>query len=242
MSDLRRLSDRLLFTPTQPVQLSSEEKLQSTIDTMMRILAEEGGIGISANQCAEIFAPIPSISIVGFASEVALKRAQARYPNLEIPSAEIVINPKLIERSDETYFPSNGEGCLSVPFWFRGKVRRHRWVVVRYQDRQGKVHEKNFSDLKAHIIQHEIDHLQGLIFLQRVISDMTESQREHFLTLIDEILENPSPPDQRAQTPTLAIDRDDQGNPVIIDELIKGTFSALDPVDLRGLRSMSSMK
>lgn len=236
MNNVRCFGDTLLFTPTHRVDFSTEKNLQKIIETMMSLAIEEGGVGIAANQCAQIPAPVPSIIIVGYASEAALARAQKRYPNRQIPKAEVLINPHIVEISPEIYFPITGEGCISLPCFFRGKVHRHHWVVIRYQDIQGNFHEELFTELRAHIVQHEIDHLNGIVFVHRLINDMSDSQRQQFATLIDEILENPSPVSEQTDIPTLAVDRDSQGHPVIIPEHIKMTFSHLEPAILRSLK------
>lgn len=236
MNSVRYFGDTLLFTPTHRVDFSTDKHIQNIIDTMMALASEEGGVGIAANQCAQIPAPVPSIIIVGYASEVALARAQKRYPNMDIPKAEVLINPHIVERSPEIYFPITGEGCVSLPCFFRGKVHRHRWVVIRYQDIQGNFHEELFTELRAHIVQHEIDHLNGLVFIHRLINDMSASQRQQFAVLIDEIIQDPSPISQQPDVPTLAVDRDAQGHPVIIPEHIKITFSNLEPDILQSLK------
>lgn len=78
----------------------------------------------------------------------------------------MVINPKLISVSKKTkkYF----EGCLSIPGTW-GQVRRHLSIKVSYQDERGKVTTKTLTGLLAHIFQHEIDHLKGVLFSERVL-------------------------------------------------------------------------
>ncbi len=236
MHSVRCFGDPLLFTPTHRVDFSAEKNIQNTIDIMISLAIEEGGVGIAANQCAQIPAPVPSIIIVGYASETALERAQKRYPNMPIPKAEVLINPHIVERSPEIYFPITGEGCISVPCFFRGKVHRHRWVVIRFQDIQGNFHEELFTELRAHIVQHEIDHLNGIVFVHRLINDMSDSQRQQFALLIEEILENPFPLSEQPDVPTLAVDRDNLGHPLIIPDRIKLTFSNLEPEILQSLK------
>ncbi len=77
-----------------------------------------------------------------------------------------VINPKIISTGKGTkkYF----EGCLSTPnLW--GEVKRHLQVKVSYQDEKGQLQTKVVKGLLAHIFQHEIDHLNGIIFQDRVL-------------------------------------------------------------------------
>lgn len=236
MLNIRCFGDATLFTATKQVDFNTTDNLEVTIDKMLNTLRKHGGVGIAANQCLAVPAPAPSIIIVGIADDATLAKAQARYPAQLIPKAEVLINPRITERSTETYFPSVGEGCLSLPCSFRGKIARHRWVVVRYQDKQGKTHEENFTELRAHIVQHEVDHLLGVVFMHRLLEDMTPGQRQHTDSLIDKILAEPLPSKDIAPPPTLAIDRDAQGRPLIKDELFKKTLSTLDKPVLIALK------
>lgn len=78
----------------------------------------------------------------------------------------VIINPKILSHSKatKTYF----EGCLSVPdIW--GEVKRHTWVKVSYQDISGNNITKTLKGIPAWIFQHEVDHLTGSLFTQRVL-------------------------------------------------------------------------
>jgi len=91
------------------------------------------------------------------------------------PKAKIrvFINPEIVKKSDELTqgVPERSnklEGCLSIPnVW--GNVRRATTLTLRFQDETGKVHEEDFSGFLATIIQHETDHLNGILFTQRVL-------------------------------------------------------------------------
>ncbi len=76
----------------------------------------------------------------------------------------VAINPKIIKTSKKMHIV--GEGCLSVPELY-GEVDRHVQVTVRAQDETGAWYERGASDLLAQIIQHEIDHLDGILFTDR---------------------------------------------------------------------------
>ncbi len=231
---VRSFGDQVLFTPTQPVQFLDEEHIAEKIQTMMKVLFEYGGVGVAANQCAEILAPAPSIMIAGVNNPESLLRAQARYPDRLIPEAQVYINPTILQRSLETYFP--GEGCISIPCTFRGKVARHKWIVMQYQNIHGELFENKFTDFTAHILQHECDHLEGVVFMHKLINDMRPSQRNEFSAIIDEILSNPIPLDQQCSKPTLAIDRDESGKLLFDKELIKITLSGLTNTVLLALK------
>ena len=80
---------------------------------------------------------------------------------------EVMINPEIIERSAEMV--KDWEGCLSIP-GLRGEVSRHLSIKVRYQTIEGELVERRFSDFVARIVQHEDDHLHGIVFLDRLES------------------------------------------------------------------------
>lgn len=85
----------------------------------------------------------------------------------------VFINPQILSVSEEMTYEKQKEenkleGCLSIPaIW--GKVNRHQALTLRYQDEHGVVHEEEFSGFPATIIQHETDHVNGILFTHRVI-------------------------------------------------------------------------
>ncbi len=76
-----------------------------------------------------------------------------------------VINPEIIEMSDEKVVDE--EGCLSLPDIFEN-VERAKWIKVRYQDENANFVERTFEDYPARIFQHEYDHLEGILFIDRI--------------------------------------------------------------------------
>jgi len=84
-----------------------------------------------------------------------------------IISSKVLINPKIVEKSVKTSIED--EWCLSLP-WMEWKVKRHHKVKVKYQDIEGKKHEMNLTWLNAGIVQHEIDHLDGILFWDKVLN------------------------------------------------------------------------
>ncbi len=77
----------------------------------------------------------------------------------------VMVNPEIVESSDESYRAE--EGCLSVPdLWEH--FTRPRWVLVRFLDERGQQHERRFEEFASTVIQHEMDHLDGVTILDRV--------------------------------------------------------------------------
>lgn len=95
---------------------------------------------------------------------------------------QVFINPEILQLSEKTNDikkqTENGkleteptqlmEGCLSLPHYY-GPVRRAESVKIKYQDPQMEIHHKTFKGFLAHIIQHEVDHLNGIVFVDRLL-------------------------------------------------------------------------
>ena len=77
-----------------------------------------------------------------------------------------MINPKIIEKSKEMILRE--EACISLPNC-TGMVRRHNSITVEFLDLKGKKQTKKYKEFNAVIIQHEIDHLDGILFMDKVI-------------------------------------------------------------------------
>lgn len=134
-------------------ELHSPE-LQRFIDELIATMRHARGAGLAANQ---VFEPIQVCAI-----EV---RDNPRYPYKPNIPLTVLINPKLEPLSDESF--ENYEGCLSVPN-LRGVVRRHAELRVRALDRHGQPLDFEVRGVSAGTFQHEVDHLWGKLFLDRV--------------------------------------------------------------------------
>lgn len=85
-----------------------------------------------------------------------------------------MINPEIIEKSQEMIVEE--EACLSLPD-LRGNVARHKKITVSYLDEDGKAKTKKYSDFDAIIIQHEIDHLDGVLFIDKMIQSGKKTKK-----------------------------------------------------------------
>jgi len=132
---------------TRPVTHFTDE-LDRLIDDMIETMYAAPGVGLAANQVgslARVFVANPS---------------EDRDPSKLL----VVINPEPVEFAGETVAE---EGCLSLPD-FRDEVRRARRLLIRGLDRTGRPIEIEAQDLLARIVQHELDHLNGLLFVDRL--------------------------------------------------------------------------
>jgi peptide deformylase len=140
--------------------------IQALIDDMIATMRDAKGAGLAANQVHE-------------AVRIAVIEVDhnPRYPYKPPIPLTIVVNP-VIEPLDDEVVEIN-EGCLSVPN-LRGNVLRHVTVRVRYLDRDGIEHDEVKRGLTAGTFQHECDHLDGLLFLDRVVDTRTLTTWEDF--------------------------------------------------------------
>ncbi|HVG63371.1 MAG TPA: peptide deformylase [Hyalangium sp.] len=136
---------KVLTSATQPVT-DFGPALQKLLDEMAEAMKEAKGIGIAANQVGE---PL-RMALVGREDGTFFE----------------IINPQMLERSGEVTWE---EGCLSVPDVWE-KVKRYQKVKVRYQDKTGQWHEVEADGKLAHVFQHEVDHLDGHVFVEHLSS------------------------------------------------------------------------
>jgi peptide deformylase len=140
--------------------------MQRLIDDMIETMRAAGGAGLAANQVGELLRI--------FVVEVA---DNPRYPYKPPVPLTVAVNPVIEPLDDET--AAINEGCLSVP-GLRGEVDRHMRVRVRRLDRHGAVFEEERAGLTAGTFQHELDHLDGVLFLDRVRDPRTFTTWEQF--------------------------------------------------------------
>jgi len=149
-----------------PDELRSDE-IQRLIDDMIETMRAADGAGLAANQVAE------TVRI----AVVEVRPGNPRYPYKPPVPLTVVVNP-VIEPLDDEIEQIN-EGCLSVPN-LRGEVPRHVSIRLGYMDREGAEHDEVRRGLTAGTFQHELDHLDGTLFVDRVTDFSTLSTWEQF--------------------------------------------------------------
>jgi peptide deformylase len=139
-------------------ELTREElrsaEIQGLIDDLIETRRAADGAGLAANQ-VEVAVRIAVAEIEG---------VNPRYPYKPPIPLTVIVNPT-IEPLDDELFEVN-EGCLSVP-GLRGDLRRRVAIRLRYLDREGAEHEEIKRGLTAGTFQHEVDHLDGILFVDR---------------------------------------------------------------------------
>ena len=153
MYELLTLPDERLRQTSQPVVQFDDNLHKFAEDLEQAMLDGQGGVGIAAPQLGVL----QRIVIVDCSLGLHKNKNHGRL---------IMVNPEITEQDGEAL---GREGCLSVPEWV-GTVPRARRITVRYQDLQGKTHELSTKAFEARVIQHEIDHLDGILFIDKVVS------------------------------------------------------------------------
>ena len=160
-----QLGDSVLKTPARRVEPSEivGEVIQSLLRDMRETLAEAGGVGLAAPQVGESLRAILAGSFPTLSS-----------PNRPDQPIRAMINPQIVVASEAT--TSDWEGCLSF-LRFRVQVTRHQTVTVEYLSSEGTVETVAAEGFYARVLQHEIDHLDGILTLDRAESpdDVRES-------------------------------------------------------------------
>jgi peptide deformylase len=169
-----------------PDEIGSPE-IQRLIDDLIETKRATHGAGIAANQVGE---PV-RVAIV------EVEEGNPRYPYKPPEALTVMINPTIESVADETF--EVNEGCLSVPD-LRGYLQRHLSIRVRYLDRDGVEHEDVKRGLTAGSFQHEVDHLDGILFVDRADprtfatwEQFDRHQRDEFVRRVAGLAEEPDP-------------------------------------------------
>jgi peptide deformylase len=149
----------------EPAEIGTP-RIQQLIDDMFETMREYQGVGLAAPQVHQSL----RLFVAGFAPDDEDDDRPSRVPLMTL------INPEILPVGTETV--EDWEGCLSIPD-IRGRVPRSSQISVRAYDRHGKRLEIRASGFTARVIQHETDHLNGVLFFDRMKSFET-------LTFLDE--------------------------------------------------------
>lgn len=153
---IAQLGNPILRRQAQVVENVRDERIQQLVDALITTAVASSGVGIAAPQVSESYRLF-----------IVASRPNPRYPHAPEMEPTPMINPRIVASSPDKV--KGWEGCLSVP-GIRGLVPRAQAIEVEYVSRDGKLHRREFTDFVARIFQHEYDHLDGIVFLDRVES------------------------------------------------------------------------
>ena len=141
--NVRRYGDPILRQKAQPVEAITPE-IRKTLSDMLETMYYQVGIGLAAPQ-------------VGVSLRIILVDDGPRGPRA-------LLNPAIVDQRGSV---RSEEGCLSIPGFF-GEVERSEWVRVEAMDAEGRPLSFEAKGLQARVIQHELDHLDGVLFIDRL--------------------------------------------------------------------------
>jgi peptide deformylase len=156
--EIREMGDPVLREAAREVSaedLASDE-VRRLIDDMIETMRAANGAGLAA----------PQVGVSLRIAVIEIREGNPRYPYKPPIPLTVIVNPELTAL-DEATFATN-EGCLSMPN-VRGDLERFENVGVRYLDRDGDAHEETRRGLTAGTFQHEVDHLDGILFVDRMV-------------------------------------------------------------------------
>ena len=149
-----RIGHPLLLQSAQAVTEFNTPELDALVQDMLDTMKEASGAGLAANQIGVL----KRVVVFGFDKN-------PRYPDRDPLPTTILINPEILPVGNE--MDEGWEGCLSVP-GMRGWVPRHRHIIYRAYDPGGNLFEKEADGFHARVVQHECDHLDGVLYPQRI--------------------------------------------------------------------------
>ena len=169
-----RMGHPVLRAKARPLSASDirSPEIQRLIDDMFDTMHEYQGVGLAAPQVHESL----RIFVAGFSPNHDEDEDDDDRDNRDVPQMAL-INPEITPVGREQV--EDWEGCLSIPD-IRGRVPRHRQISVKAYDRQGKRIDLKVSGFTARVIQHETDHLDGVLFFDRMARFETLTFLEEF--------------------------------------------------------------
>ncbi len=167
-----------------PKEEIKSKYVQDLISFMSKKLAEQiDGVGLAAPQIGvplQIFIVSGKIFLNDEERDIVMEAEKKKKKHkVVIPPDLVCINPMITKTSKDKKW-MDGEGCLSVR-WFYGKVQRALRVTIKAYDREGKSFTRGASGLLSHIFQHEVDHLNGVLFIDKA-KDVKQFEPEEIMS------------------------------------------------------------
>ena len=171
ISKIAQIGSLILRSKAKPVSSPINSEIIELIDSLIATAIDSKGVGIAAPQISQ---PYRLFIMASHPSD--------RYPHAPTMSPTAIINPRILHRGNKIV--KDWEGCLSVPN-VRGLVPRYQSIEVEYTTQAGKIKQEILTDFLARIFQHELDHLDGILFVDRVETESdlyTEAEYREIIT------------------------------------------------------------
>ena len=176
---LRRKAKPLTATDTLTVPGFGPQTVREVADTMLETMFEQRGVGLAAPQ---IGLGVRLFVAVEYDDDEEENEGDDTPLKSRVLRDFVMINPVIAvlnKKKDKSY----QEGCLSIPGIFEEGVPRARQIAVRYTDLDGQERTIEAEDYLARVFQHEIDHLDGVLFLDRLPAEVTDDHRKDLLKI-----------------------------------------------------------
>ncbi len=162
--DIKKFPHPVLRIKAKEVK-SFDQEFQQLVDDMIETMREAPGVGLAAPQVGESL----QLVVIEFGSEDDEEAPKKLY---------VLVNPEIVKRSEELV--TDLEACLSVPD-LAGEVERHQSIVVKALNRHGQPFKLSPKDWLARIFQHEIDHLNGVLYIDHATRVFRPTEEEQAL-------------------------------------------------------------
>ncbi len=177
---IRYYGDPVLRKHARPVSTFDDE-LRALSQDMLETMYDANGVGLAAPQIGLPKRLFVALQIEPLedeepdeADDLATLSPEEKRKRWGVVAEHVMVNPEIVRRSGEQV---GQDGCLSVPGLFVTEMKRDEEVTVRFQDVTGAPHELDAEGHFAHVIQHELDHLNGVLFFDR----LPEEERRSFM-------------------------------------------------------------
>lgn len=151
---IAQVGESILRTQAKPIDKIKDNSILELIASLIDTAIASKGVGIAAPQISQ-----------GYRLFIIASHPSDRYPQAPTMEPTAMINPRILNHSEEIV--KDWEGCLSVPN-VRGLVPRYREIEVEYTTSGGETKQEILTDFVARIFQHELDHLDGILFIDRI--------------------------------------------------------------------------
>ena len=148
--NIHSFPDPILRKKTLPVT-EFDQSLNETAKSMLETMYVSSGIGLAAIQ-------------VGILKQIIVIDLKSGEEDIRLREPHVFVNPKILKKFGSTV---SEEGCLSV-IDFRGDIERAEKILVEYKDLKGNIHQINANEMMSICLQHEIDHLNGILFIDHL--------------------------------------------------------------------------
>jgi peptide deformylase len=171
-NEIAQLGAKVLRQTAEAVEDVYADEILQIIDALQSVLAGTQGVGIAAPQ-------------IGISKRIIIvaSRPTVRYPHAPKMAPTVMINPSFQALSAQK--EKDWEGCLSIP-GVRARVSRYTEIMIHYTDQQGVIDELILDGFVARVFQHELDHLDGRVYLDRVEDNRDIIAESEYLKLIAE--------------------------------------------------------